>query len=226
VAHGSFTKRGWNTLATTRSVCCARADFVTAARRQHSANIRRGALRPPPPVSQNASRNSARCLVAADYNGDSVYNSMQALVLRTNGFLLNASSLDIFDIDSQADVALRDATKESVAVFAMADGKFVEPDVTLHRDSVLRAVRYFVPSTAMQHMGFPREHARVSGAEFGADFAHNCVTGPGHPESQRCRMTANFSAGIDTLVVMHALVQKSRNETSSFVFVSDLKLRC
>lgn len=168
------------------------------------------------------------CLISTNRNKDSVYNSMQAFVVRTNdGFLLDAVSIDLSDVDSQGgDAPLNKASQESMVVFGMSSSNYVEPDLAFYADSVIEGHEYLVPSDAMFEMGFPRQHMYVKGVQFAADAAHDCRSKDSREEALRCAVTATFSEGIDSLIVMHALTKKSRDEAFSFGLVSELRLRC
>lgn len=152
---------------------------------------------------------------------------MQALVVRTSGFLLDLSSVSVVDVDAQANAVPWRASKETCAIFGFSDGAAVMPHVRLANETFLNATEYIVAPEAMAEMGFPRQHLRVMGAQFGAKelvdcrFEEEIKSGFG-----RCEMRAEFSVGVDTLVVLQAVVHKSRNESSSIGFISDLKLKC
>lgn len=183
-------------------------------------------------VSQNSNISTDACLIGESINKEAVYDSMQAIVLRTNGFTMAASSIDLEDIDSESNVPISNASRDSALVFGMQNGNVVYPDPMVYADSVLRLKQYFVPAPVMRQLGFKREYIRVVGVEHGTDFVHNCPFGHvenADPEAvARCKFTASFTAGVDTLVIMHALSQKSSKveASRSVTLVSELRLRC
>lgn len=167
------------------------------------------------------------CLITTNRNKDAVYTSMQAFVVRTNdGFLLDAVSIDVGDVDSQGDTTLAKASQESMAVFGMSGGNYVAPDLKFYADSVIEEREYLVPSQAMFDLGFARQHVYVTGVQFAADAPHDCRSKDSREGALRCTATASFSEGLDALVVMHALTQKSKTEAFTFGLVSELRLRC
>lgn len=173
-------------------------------------------------ISQDSPRHSKSCLLQRDWNNDLVYSSMQALVLRTNGFLLDLSSLSLADIDAQT-------SQESAVVFAFASGELVVPEVRLSNDTLLTATEYVVSPQAVAGIGFPRKHIRVTGAQFGGPKPVDCRFQVERKKGfGRCELRAEFDDAVDTIVILQGVVQKSHlgNETSSVCFVSDLTLRC
>lgn len=152
---------------------------------------------------------------------------MQAFVVRTNdGFLLDAVSIDMGDVDSQGDTTLDKSSQESMVVFGMSAGNYVEPDLSFYANSVITEHEYLVPSQAMFDMGFARQHMYVKGVQFAADAPHDCRSKDNREASLRCAVRASFSEGMDALVVMHALTKKSQSEAFTFGIVSELRLRC
>lgn len=152
-------------------------------------------------VGQESPINSQACLIKKNSAGDSVYDSMQAVVVRANGWKFDISSLDLDDIDAQTRVPPHRAWKESMAIFGMADGELVVPTTSFYDETLLAAKQYVVPDSAMKEMGFADEAVRIPGAEYAADFVHNCAFGRQNPDSKRCRMTASFDQAIDALAI-------------------------
>jgi hypothetical protein len=151
---------------------------------------------------------------------------MQALILRTNGFLMDVASIDLADIDSEVGVPVHRAAKESTTVFGMSEGQYVPPSLMLYENSVIEPREYLIPSSAMFDLGFSRQHMYVKGVQFSADTVHDCRSSEKKDDYERCQATASFSKGIDTLVVLHALAQRPQHVTSSLGFVSELRLKC
>jgi hypothetical protein len=146
---------------------------------------------------------TSSCLIKSIPGSDPVYDSMQAIVIRSKGWKFGVKSIDLEDIDSQSGIYPEKAWKESMALFGEADGKVILPAVNLYRNTMLTSKHYKVPSTALSEMGLVGQDMRVVGAEFSAPSLHNCGTGANGQggDSALCRMTAKFSTPVDTLVI-------------------------
>lgn len=165
------------------------------------------------------------CLVKR-VGGESVYDSMQALVIRTNGWTIQPQAVDLDDLDAQSGVASEAGWKESMAIFGMLNGKLVKPRVDLYEGTLLASKEYTIPGAAMKEMELELGEVRVPGGEYVAEEMVNCPFGRENEESRRCRMTARFDGAVDTLVLLYAVIQKSRNDPNAAVFFSEMLLRC
>jgi hypothetical protein len=154
-------------------------------------------------VGQESSLSGPSCLIKSTGSADAVYDSMQALVVRSNGWKFEVKSIDLEDIDSQPGRIPGNAWKESMAIFGEADGTLVLPAVSLTSDTLLSVKNYAVPSAAMSEMELSSRDIRVIGAEFSSPRLHNCRAAEfgDDADAHLCRMTASFSSGIDTLVI-------------------------
>ncbi|KAI0562027.1 hypothetical protein FGB62_68g036 [Gracilaria domingensis] len=156
-----------------------------------------------------------------------MYHSMQAIVLTANGWTFEPTKIDLDDIDAEPGVQSGDGWKESMAVFGLKGAKIVRPKMRLYDQTLLVAQNYTVVGSAMTQMGLKvNESQIVPGGHYGSEEMVNCPFGRDNPESQRCRMTASFSQPIDTLVIMYAVLQKSKTETRAASFISELIMKC
>lgn len=166
------------------------------------------------------------CLVKRD--GDKrLMDSMQAIVIKANGWTFEPDSIDLDDIDAQSDVANKDGWKESMAMFGVLNGRLVRPKMALYQDTVLSKQSYIIPRAAFAEMGLDFGESSVPGGEYSSTTEmFNCPFGRAQESSRRCRMTGAFNSAIDTLVIVYSVVQKSKNEKSAAAFFSEIVLRC
>lgn len=155
-----------------------------------------------------------------------VMESMQAVVVETNGWLLEPQSVHLDDIDSQLNVPLNEAWMESAAAFAVVSGEIVLPKVQFSGSTLLSAKEFLIPKDAMTTMGLRLEEAMVPGAEFSGKELFNCPFADTSPDAERCRMTISFEKPVDTMVFLYALKQSSYTETDAAMFISQVDLNC
>lgn len=176
-------------------------------------------------MGHQAGVNNERCLIKK-VGGESVYDSMQALIIRTNGWTLLPQSIDLDDLDAQAGVASEDGWKESMAIFGLHEGTLVAPDIKFYENTLLARMQYKVPASAMKEMELKLGDSYVPGGEYVAKEMVNCPFGRDNKESAKCRMTAHFTAPVDTLVLLYAVSQKSKTDPNAAVFFSEVVLKC
>lgn len=176
-------------------------------------------------MGHQAGLRNGDCLIKR-VNDESVYDSMQALVIRTNGWTIQPQAIDLDDLDAQSGVPSRAGWKESMAIFGVLNGKVVMPELSLYDRTLLKKQEYTVPAAAMKEMELELGEVRVSGAEYASSEMVNCPFGRDNEDSQRCRVTARFTSEVDTLVFLYAVSQKSRNDPNAAVFFSEILLKC
>ncbi|CAN8073640.1 unnamed protein product [Agarophyton chilense] len=116
-------------------------------------------------IGHEALLSDDECLIKQE-GGEMVYESMQAIVITTNGWTFQPTTIDLDDVDAEPGVESGDGWKESMAI------------------------------------------------------------GRDNPESERCRMTASFTEAIDTLVIMYAVLRKSKTQTRAAAFISERIMKC
>lgn len=158
--------------------------------------------------------------------GRKVMESMQAIVIRTNGWMLEPHSIDLDDIDSEMKVPPNEAWMESAAAFGMALGEVILPKTSLSQDTLLTATEFIVPESAMSAMGLGLKERIVPGGEFSGMQLFNCPFGKENPESARCRIKLSFEVPVDTIVLLYGLKQQSLRQTDSAMFVSQIAMSC
>lgn len=154
-----------------------------------------------------------------------VYDSMQAIVIKTNGWQFSPT-IDVDDIDAEVDTPAADGWRDSAAVLGLLNGKFVTPIIQLHESTVLRTADYVVKASTLHTLGINANETIVRGAEFAASEPMNCPSGPKSEISKKCRMTVSFNSAIDTMVIMYAIAQKSKVNPNSAIFLSELVVPC
>lgn len=165
------------------------------------------------------------CLIKQE-GGKLIYDTVQAVVFTTNGWTFSPT-IDLDDIDAQSSVAPEDGWKESMAVFGVSSGNVVQPIITLHNNTLLEVKEYSVPASATKDMELNVGEVTATGAQYGSlTEMINCPFGRQYPQSARCRMTVRFDQRIDTLVIMYALAQNSKNDPSAAAFFSELVTDC
>lgn len=162
-----------------------------------------------------------QCLVQNDE-----YSSFQAIVLRANGFAIEAKEIDLDDIDSLTRVGEADSWKESMAIFGKKGNEYILPTLKLYDGTLLTEKQYTVTEEAMKELGFNDGKLIAPGGQFSSTDLFNCPFGRANKESQKCRITASFQFPIDTLVIMYAAAQKSRIDPNAAVFFSELSVKC
>lgn len=168
---------------------------------------------------------SGQCLTKT-IGGKRVMESMQAIVIKTNGWLLEPHSIDLDDIDSEVDVPMNEAWMESAAAFAMSSGEVVLPTTRFSKDTLLTATEFLVSETAMSAMGLSLHEMMIPGGEFSGDQLFNCPFGRENAESARCRINLSFDKPADTIVLLYGLKQQSLTQTDSAMFVSQFDMKC
>lgn len=168
---------------------------------------------------------SGNC-VAKSITGNSVMESMQAVVIRANGWLLEPQTIDMDDIDSQVNVPVHEAWMESAACFGVVSGEVVLPKTRISANTLLTLKEFLIPKDAMRAMGLSVGEWIVPGAEFAGTELFNCPFASTSPESARCRMTISFEIPVDTLVFLYGLRQQSYTETESAMFISQIDMKC
>lgn len=176
-------------------------------------------------MGQESDLKDGSCLIKR-IGGDSVYDSMQAVVIRTNGWTMLPHSIDLDDMDAQAGVPSTDGWKESMAIFGVQDGNLISPNIKFYEDTLLASKQYKVPASAMKEMELTLGDSYVPGGEYSAAEMFNCPFGRDNKHSAKCRMTASFQEPIDTLVLLYAITQKSKNDPNAAVFFSEIILQC
>lgn len=164
--------------------------------------------------------------VTKKIGGNLVMESMQAIVVRTNGWMIEPQSIDMDDIDSQVEVPLNEAWMESAACFAMADGKMVLPQVDISSSALLTPKEYVVPQDAMKKMGLSLGESLVPGAEYSGKYLYNCPFAKSSPDAVKCRMNLSFNKPVDTIVFLYGLKQASFTGISSAIFISQIDMKC
>lgn len=166
-----------------------------------------------------------QCVISRDSNGRRVYSSMQAIVVGANGWKLKPE-FDLDDIDAQAGVPSADGWKESMAVFGLDGSTVVTPEIMLHDNTLLEKHDYVVPATATKLMGLEVGEVTAAGAEYASEEMTNCPFGRDNGESNKCRASVKFTLPVDTLVIMYALVQKSKDDKNAAAFFSEMLMGC
>lgn len=166
------------------------------------------------------------CLIKQK-DGKMYYNSMQAIVISANGWTFQPTRIDLDDIDAEPGVVSSDGWKESMAIFGMRGSEIIRPSLTFYNRSLLVAQNYTIAQSNLQQMGLSLSGEQlVPGGHYYSDEMVNCPFGRDNIESERCRMSASFSHPIDTLVVMYAVLQKSKTETRAASFISEVVMDC
>lgn len=168
---------------------------------------------------------SGQC-VQKEISGKLVMDSMQALVIETNGWLLEPQSIDLDDIDSQIDVPFDEAWMDAAAVFGMLDQKIVLPKTHFAKNTLLSSTDFTIPKESMSQMGLPADEWSVPGADFSGNTLVNCPFGKSNPDSAPCRLSASFDSPVNKLVLLYGLKQQSLTQTESAIFLSQLDITC
>lgn len=176
-------------------------------------------------MGHHAQLNNGDCLIKK-VKDRSVYDSMQALVIRTNGWTIKPQAIDLDDMDAQSGVDSDDGWKESMALFGVHRGKLVKPIMKLYDGTLLESKAYFVPSAAMKEMELSLGDSEIPGGEYASSEMINCPFGRDNEESKKCRMTAHFEEPVDTLVFLYAVTQKSKTDPNAAVFFSEILISC
>lgn len=176
-------------------------------------------------MGHHARLDNGDCLIKK--KGDlAVYDSMQALVIRTNGWTIQPQGIDLDDIDAQSGVASDAGWKESMALFGINKGKLVLPVMKFYPESLLEKKEYQIPAAAMKEMELELGESLVPGGEYASTEMVNCPFGRDNEDSKRCRMTGHFDEPVDTLVFLYAVTQKSKTDPNAAVFFSEVLLAC
>lgn len=176
-------------------------------------------------MGHQASVKNDQCLVKR-VGGELIYDSMQALIIRTNGWTIQPQSIDLDDLDAQAKVRSEDGWKESMAIFGLFEGSLVKPDLKFAEKTLLGEKQYKVPAAAMKEMELQVGDSYVPGGEYVSEEMINCPFGRDNIKSKKCRMTATFSGPLDTLVLLYAVSQKSKTDPNAAVFFSEVTIKC
>lgn len=155
-----------------------------------------------------------------------IYESFQAIVFTLNGWDFKPR-VNLDDIDSQQNTSSSNGWKESMAAFGISNGKVVQPLTELYNNTLLEVKEYTVPASATKAMDLDIGEVVATGAQYGsATEMVNCPFGQQYEQSKRCRLSVTFSERIDTLVIMYALLQKSKSDSSAAAFFSELIMDC
>lgn len=168
---------------------------------------------------------SQQCVIK-DIAGKRVLDSMQAIVIETNGWLIEPQSIDLDDIDSQINVPTKNAWMEAAAVFGVFQGNAVVPKTYVSPNSLVAPTSYVLPKSSMAAMGLPLGETSVPGGEFTSNHLFNCPFSRDHPDSSLCRITATFDSAVEKLVFIYALKQQSLYPSDSAVFLSQIDMKC
>ncbi|CAN8070321.1 unnamed protein product [Agarophyton chilense] len=177
-------------------------------------------------IGHEALLSDDECLIKQE-GGEMVYESMQAIVITTNGWTFQPTTIDLDDIDAEPGVESGDGWKESMAIFGLRGAEVVKPTLKFYNRTLLEPQNYTVVGAAMTQMGLKANGSQyVPGGHYASNEMVNCPFGRDNPESERCRMTASFTEAIDTLVIMYAVLQKSKTETRAAAFISEIIMKC
>lgn len=168
---------------------------------------------------------SRQCVIK-EIAGKRVLDSMQAIVVETNGWLIEPQSIDLDDIDSQVNVPMKSAWMEAVAIFGVLKGDVVVPKTRVSPNSLVTPVEYIVTKDAMTAMSLSIGETSVPGGEFTSNHLFNCPFARDHPDSSLCRISAMFDSAVDKLVFLYALKQQSLYQADSAVFLSQIDMKC
>lgn len=154
-----------------------------------------------------------------------IFKSFQAVEVSVNGWKFSPE-FDIDDVDSQVNVTEEDAWKESVAVLGVDETNIVTPTIKLHDNTVLRTTDIIIPKDATDEMGLNVGEVLSTGVEYASTKLFNCPFGRDNEESKKCRVSVQFTAPVDKVIIMYALSQKSKNDPKAAAFFSEFLMGC